>query len=69
MWKSLQRALVNATIGFERLAQSVEKPSKSVHRVPSPSGNPMISSLAMIFAALKNAVKVKIQSHIVHVAC
>lgn len=66
--KLILRDLVNATIGFERLARSVEKPSKSVHRMLSPSGNPTMSSLAAIFAALKKAMKVEIHAHAVRVA-
>ncbi|MDH4483139.1 MAG: transcriptional regulator, partial [Rhodoferax sp.] len=34
------RDLVNATIGFEQLAALTAKPSKSLHRMLSPTGNP-----------------------------
>jgi DNA-binding phage protein len=47
--KLMQRELVNATIGFEQLAQTVSQPTKSVHRMLSPSGNPTITNLAAIF--------------------
>lgn len=53
--KLILRDLVNATIGFEQLARSVEKPPKSVHQMLSPAGNPTMSSLAAIFAVLKKA--------------
>jgi len=66
--KLILRDLVNATIGFEQLAQSVEKPSKSVHRMLSPAGNPTMTNLAAIFAALRKAMKVEIQAHAVRVA-
>ena len=66
--KYILRDLVNATIGFEQLAQSVERPSKSVHRMLSPAGNPTMSNLAAIFAALKNAMKVELQAHAVRVS-
>ena len=33
------RDLVNATIGFEQLATLTAKPSKSLHRMLSPTGN------------------------------
>jgi DNA-binding phage protein len=66
--KLILRDLVNATIGFEQLAQSVEKPSKSVHRMLSPAGNPTMTNLAAIFAALRKAMKVEIQAHAVCVA-
>lgn len=63
--KLILRDLVNATIGFEQLAQSIEKPSKSLHRMLSPTGNPTMTSLASIFAALKDSMKVKIHVHAV----
>ena len=46
----------------------MEKPSKSVHRMLSPAGNPTMSSLAAIFAALKKAMNVEIQAHAIRVA-
>lgn len=64
--KTILRDLVNATIGFEQLALSVEKPPKSVHRMLSASGNPTMTNLAAIFAALKNAMKVEFQAHAVN---
>ncbi|MBL4818047.1 MAG: transcriptional regulator [Deltaproteobacteria bacterium] len=63
--KFILRDLVNATIGFDNLAKSVEKPSKSVHRMLSPSGNPTMSNLAAIFSALKNSMKVEFYAHAV----
>lgn len=46
------RDLVNATIGFEQLAAMTDKPSKSLHRMLSPSGNPSMDNLAAIFGAV-----------------
>jgi len=63
--KLILRDLVNATIGFEELAVTVAKPSKSVHRMLSASGNPTMSNLAAIFAALKTALKVEIKAKVV----
>jgi DNA-binding phage protein len=68
MAKLILRDLVNATIGFERLARRVEKSPKSVHRMLSPAGNPTMSHLAAIFAALQNALQVVIQAHAESVA-
>ena len=34
------RDFVNATLGFEQLAALTDKPSKSLHRMLSPNGNP-----------------------------
>jgi len=42
--KSLLRDLVNSTIGFEGLAQEMNKPSKSLHRMLAPSGNPTMEN-------------------------
>ncbi|NKB69673.1 MAG: transcriptional regulator [Candidatus Latescibacteria bacterium] len=48
------RELVNPTIGFEQLADSLDKPSKSVHRMLSPKGNPTMDNLTHIFAVLQD---------------
>jgi len=66
--KYILRDLVNATIGFEQLAQFVDKSAKSVHRMLSPSGNPTMTNLAAIFAALKQAMNVELEAHTVRVA-
>lgn len=66
--KLILRDLVNATIGFEQLAQTVHKPSKSVHRMLSVAGNPTMSNLAAIFQALKNAMNVEMRAYAVRVA-
>ncbi|MEI7740296.1 MAG: transcriptional regulator [Betaproteobacteria bacterium] len=66
--KLILRDLVNATVGFEDLAISVDKPAKSVHRMLSSSGNPTMTNLAAIFAALKSAMKVEIHTHSVSIA-
>ena len=38
--KAILRDLVNATVGFEELAAELDKPSKSLHRMLAPHGNP-----------------------------
>jgi DNA-binding phage protein len=50
-------------MGFEGLAVSVNKPTKSVHRMLSSSGNPTMTNLAAIFVALKSTLKVEILTH------
>ncbi len=55
------RDLVNATVGFERLAVEVAKPSKSLHRMLSANGNPTMDSLTQIFKILKKNLDVNIQ--------
>src|SRR5574343_334910 len=52
------RDLVNATVGFEQLAEITHKPSKSLHRMLSPKGNPSMDNLAAIFGAIRNWLKV-----------
>src|SRR3990167_7401019 len=62
------RDLVNATIGFEQLAEMTEKPSKSLHRMLSPRGNPSMDNLAAIFGAVRARLKVGIEVHTVELA-
>lgn len=54
------RDLVNATVGFEGLATATDRPSKSLHRMLSPRGNPGMDSLAAIFSALRGNLHVGI---------
>lgn len=57
------RDLVNATIGFEQLAVLTAKPSKSLHRMLSPTGNPGMDNLAAIFRAVREKLKVSLEAH------
>lgn len=59
------RDLVNATVGFEQLAELTHKPSKSLHRMLSPSGNPSMDNLAAIFGAIRNWLKVTFDVRVV----
>ena len=59
------RDLVNATMGFEQLATLTAKPSKSLHRMLSPTGNPSMDNLAAIFRAVRNRLQVHLQAHTV----
>lgn len=61
------RDLVNATIGFEQLATVTAKPSKSLHRMLSPTGNPSMDNLAAIFRAVRERLHVSLQAHSVAV--
>jgi DNA-binding phage protein len=38
---------------FERKAQEIHKPAKSLHRMLSSSGNPTMRNVSAIFAAIK----------------
>ena len=62
------RDLVNATVGFEQLATLTHKPSKSLHRMLSPRGNPSMDNLAAIFGAIKNWLKVGFDVRVVEQA-
>jgi DNA-binding phage protein len=62
------RDLVNATIGFEGLAKETAKPSKSLHRMLSVSGNPSMDNLAAIFAVIRSSLGVDIQVRAVRAA-
>ena len=62
------RDLVNATLGFEHLAKLTEMPSKSLHRMLSPRGNPSMDNLAAIFSAIGGRLKVGLQVRAVKVA-
>ena len=57
------RDLVNATVGFEALAQEIEKPSKSLHRMLSARGNPTMDNLTKIIGILRNKLGFDIQVH------
>jgi DNA-binding phage protein len=62
------RDLVNATVGFETLAQITDRPSKSLHRMLSSNGNPSMDNLAAIFGALRGRLRVDIEVHAVDAA-
>ncbi len=59
------RDLVNATVGFESLAQEIHKPSKSLHRMLSATGNPTMSNISAIFAAIKKMLHVEVKTRVV----
>ena len=62
------RDLVNATVGFEGLASATAKPSKSLHRMLSPRGNPSMDNLAAIFGAVRQKLNVGIEVRTVETA-
>jgi DNA-binding phage protein len=63
--KLILRDLVNATVGFEALAEEIHKPAKSLHRMLSRSGNPTMSNISAVFAAIKRALKVEVRTEVV----
>ena len=63
--KLVLRDLVNATVGFETLADEIGKPSKSLHRMLSPAGNPTMENLSAILGALGRKLKLRISARVV----
>src|SRR5476649_1081087 len=59
--KAMLRDLVNATIGFERLAAEVKKPSKSLHRMLAPRGNPSSENFFEIVSALQRETRLTLR--------
>ena len=66
--RMILRDLVNATIGFEKLAVKTDMPSKSLHRMLSARGNPGMDNLAAIFKALRKKLRVGLTVQAVRVA-
>jgi DNA-binding phage protein len=62
------RDLVNATLGFERLAAATGTPAKSLHRMLSIRGNPSMDNVAAIFAAVRTVLGVHISVRAVRAA-
>jgi DNA-binding phage protein len=59
--KAMLRDLVNATVGFEGLALEIQKPSKSLHRMLAPRGNPSTDNFFSIVSALQKKTRVKLR--------
>ena len=59
--KAILRDLINATIGFEDLAVELHKPSKSLHRMLAPHGNPSTENFFGIVKALQKKTRVKLR--------
>jgi hypothetical protein len=58
--KSLLRNYVNATIGFQALADAVDKSPKSVMRMLGETGNPRADSLFTLIAHLQKSEGVEL---------
>ncbi len=63
--KLILRDLVNATVGFENLAEEIHKPAKSLHRMLSTSGNPTMTNISAIFAAIQRTLRVEVRTDVV----
>jgi len=56
--KAVLRDYINATIGFEQLAEDVGTPSKSLMRMLSEKGNPTATNLFAIISQVQKATGV-----------
>ena len=61
----IMRDLVNASLGFETLAEETNKPSKSLHGCCPERGTPSMNNLPAIFGAVRKRLGVDIQAHAV----
>src|SRR5882757_8895643 len=68
MARVILRDVVNATVGFEALADETGKPSKSLHRMLSKKGNPSMDNLAAIFDVVRKRLGVNLQARAVEAA-
>lgn len=53
--KSVLRDFINATIGFETLAEKVDIPAKSLMRMLGPKGNPRADNLFNVIRQLQQS--------------
>lgn len=61
--KSVLRDYIKATVGFEGLAEQTGKPSKSLMRMFSPSGNPAADNLFSVISTLQRESGVTLEVH------
>ena len=59
--KVVLRDSINATVGFEALAQATGTPSKSLMRMFGPRGNPNASNLFAVIGCLQHASGVTLE--------
>ena len=59
--KTILRDVINATLGFEPLAAALGKPSKSLHRMLGPGGNPSTENFFAILRVVQQKVGVRLK--------
>jgi len=59
--KAILKDFINATIGFEKLATIVRIPSKSLHRMLSPTGNPSTANFFAVLRVLQEELGVQLK--------
>jgi DNA-binding phage protein len=60
--KAILRDYINATIGFEKLAEATGTPAKSLMRMLGPSGNPNARNLFAVLRRLQEASGIVLSS-------
>jgi DNA-binding phage protein len=63
--KSVLRDYINATIGFERLAQATGTPAKSLMRMFGRQGNPTAENLLGVIGVLQKQTGVRLEVAVV----
>ena len=61
--RSLMRNYINATVGFERLAATIDKPKNSLMRMFGPNGNPSANNIFHIIGALQKQEGISLTVH------
>ena len=61
--RSTIRNYINATVGFERLAETVHTPPESLMRMFSPRGNPTVKNLFGVISALQKHEGISLTVH------
>jgi DNA-binding phage protein len=61
--KAMLRDYINATVGFEKLADDMGTPRKSLMRMLSPAGNPSARNLFSVISKLQRASGVSLRVH------
>ncbi len=59
--KAILKDFINATMGFEELAAAVQIPSKSLHRMLGPNGNPNTANFFAVLRALQKRMGVQLK--------
>ena len=59
--KTVLRDYINATVGFEKLAEATETPPKSLMRMFGPRGNPQARNLFGVIGYLQGEARLKLR--------
>ncbi|OQW70562.1 MAG: transcriptional regulator [Proteobacteria bacterium ST_bin12] len=63
--KLILRDLINATVGFEGLSTEIHKPSKTIHRMLSVTGNPTVENFSSILTSIQKHMKVQVKALVI----